>query len=190
LREIDREIAATQKRGEDSGELQNDRRNLVQDALHRISNQIIDTASRHGAAIVFEDLENLSGPNEQMKERQYNRLIEYVRYKEKEKGLSYGDDDFLDVPPAGTSRTCPECGHREEQNRGGRDHPNLSRDEFRCQNCGYEAHADKNAARMIGIRGLWIINGGKDGTGCKTLTQYTKSLSQTRTSQTEAQRLS
>ncbi len=192
LKEIDREIAATQERGENPGELWNDRRNLVQDALHRISNQIIDTASRHGAAIVFEDLENLSGPNNsRMKRRQYNRLIEYVRYKEKEKGLSYGGDDFdLDVHPAGTSQTCPECGHREEQNRGGRDHPNLSRDEFRCQNCGYGAHADKNAARMIGIRGLWIINGGKDGTGCKTLTQYTKSLSQTRTSQTEAQRLS
>lgn len=106
-----------------------------------------------------------------------NRLKEYVRYKSDEEGL-WAD---VEVHPAYTSRTCPKCGCKDEENRP-------SREEFVCQNCGHEAHADLNAGRMIGIRGLWIINGGKDETGCETLTQYTKKLSRSRTNQKEAPR--
>ena len=178
LKAIDAKIDAAQERGENPSGLWTKRRNLVQDALHRISNQIIKTASRHGAAIVFEDLENLSGPNNpRMKRRQYSRLAEYIQYKAEEEGL-WGE---VEVPPSGTSQTCAECGHWSQENRP-------SRSDFTCEECGHEMHADLNAARMIAIRGLWHINGGKDGTGCKTLTQYTRSLSQIRASQTEAPR--
>jgi IS605 OrfB family transposase len=150
------------------------RRGLVQDALHRISNRIIETAAEYGAAIVFEDLENLGG-SKRLKRRQFSRLTEYVRYKAEEKAL-WAD---VEVHPAGTSTTCPKCGHRDYDNRP-------SRDEFKCIGCGYEAHADLNAARMIAIRGLWQINGGKDGTGCQTLTEYTRSLSKNRGKRKEA----
>lgn len=178
LKEIDQRIAATQERGEHPGKLWGKRRNLVQDALHRISNQIIETANRYGAAIVFEDLENLSGPNNpRMKRRQYDRLAEYVRYKAEEEGL-WGE---VEVPASGTSLTCAECGCWDSENRP-------SRSEFDCTECGHDAHADYNAARMIAIRGLWQINGGKDGTGCETLTQYTKKLSRSRANRKAAPR--
>jgi len=178
LTEIDKQIATTQERGEDPGELWSKRRNLVQDSLHRISNRIIETAGRYDAAIAFEDLQNLSGLEDpRMTRRQFSRLMEYVRYKAEEQGL-WAE---VEVHPAGTSTTCPECGVRDNENR-------QSREKFVCVNCQYNTHADLNAARIIGTRALWKINGGKDGTGCKTLTQYVKKLSRNRTSQTEAQR--
>ncbi len=176
LKAVDEEIASTQERGEHPGDLWTKRRNLVQDALHRISNRIIEVADRHDAAIAFEDLENLGG-GKRLKRRQFSRLTEYVRYKAEEKAL-WAD---VEVHPAGTSTTCPECGYRDNENR-------QSREDFVCGTCGHDAHADLNAARMIGIRALWQINGGKDETGCQTLTEYARSLSQTRTSQREVPR--
>ncbi len=185
LKEVDHEIASTQKRGEDPSPLWRKRRNLVQGALHRISNEIVETASRYDAAIAFEDLENLSGlESARMTRRQFSRLMEHVQYKAEEKAL-WAE---VEVPPQGTSTTCPECGHSEQQNRGGRGHPTLDRDDFQCQRCGHEGHSDLNAARVIGIRALWQINGGKAKTGCETLTEYAKHLSQNRTNQTGAQR--
>jgi IS605 OrfB family transposase len=176
LKKIDQEIRSVQERGEHPGGLWDKRRNLVQNALHRISNRIIEVASRYDAAIAFEDLENLSGlESPRMTRRQFSRLMEYVQYKAEEEAL-WAE---VEVPPQGTSTTCPECGHQESDNRP-------SREAFACLDCGYQAHADHNAARVIAIRALWQINGGKDETGCETLTEYTRSLSQTRASQTGA----
>jgi IS605 OrfB family transposase len=180
LKDLDNEIASLQEKGLDPSPLWTKRRNLVKDALHRISNQIVRTASKYDAAIAFEDLENLSGLNDpRMTRRQFRRLAEYVRYKAEEEGL-WAD---VEVPPQATSITCPECGSVDQDNRGGRFHPSLDRDQFQCQQCGFEAHSDLNAARLIAIRALWQINGGKSETGCQTLTEYVKSLSRNRESQ-------
>ena len=51
------------------------------------------------------------------------------------------------VDARNTSRTCPECGHCVRDNR-------VSQAEFRCQACGYTAHADVNAAQNILRAGL------------------------------------
>lgn len=53
----------------------------------------------------------------------------------------------LIVDPCNTSRTCSECGHCEAANR-------LCQATFRCTSCGYEAHADINAAVNILRAGL------------------------------------
>src|SRR5690606_33917908 len=50
------------------------------------------------------------------------------------------------VNPANTSRTCTACGHCHISNR-------VTRDLFRCRQCGHEAHADINAAENIAARG-------------------------------------
>jgi putative transposase len=47
------------------------------------------------------------------------------------------------VPPQATSETCATCGHRDAASR-----PGCGR-VFACTGCGYQAHADANAARNI-----------------------------------------
>lgn len=53
----------------------------------------------------------------------------------------------IGVNPAGTSRTCPRCGHCSGDNRA-------VQAEFRCIQCGHAAHADVNAAINILRAGL------------------------------------
>jgi putative transposase len=50
------------------------------------------------------------------------------------------------VNPAGISRTCAACGHCDTANR-------VTRDRFRCQQCGHAAHADLNAAENVAAMG-------------------------------------
>ena len=55
--------------------------------------------------------------------------------------------ELIAVNPANTSRTCARCGHCAKENR-------VTQAEFRCQQCGHEAHADVNAAINILRAGL------------------------------------
>ncbi|MFG1975926.1 RNA-guided endonuclease InsQ/TnpB family protein, partial [Nonomuraea fuscirosea] len=55
--------------------------------------------------------------------------------------------EVIAVNPVNTSRTCAQCGHCAKENR-------VSQAEFRCQQCGHEAHADVNAAINILRAGL------------------------------------
>lgn len=48
----------------------------------------------------------------------------------------------LPVPAAGTSQTCPRCGHRDPQNRE-------SQAVFHCQRCNFPDHADFSASRIV-----------------------------------------
>ncbi|MBF0205278.1 MAG: transposase [Oligoflexia bacterium] len=50
------------------------------------------------------------------------------------------------VDPQNTSRKCSHCGHIEKGNR-------LTQEKFCCKNCGFELHADYNAAINIFTRG-------------------------------------
>ena len=56
----------------------------------------------------------------------------------------------LYVNPAYTSQTCAKCGHRDKGSR-------LTRDSFVCTACGFKAHADHNAASVIGLKGKDIL---------------------------------
>jgi putative transposase len=58
------------------------------------------------------------------------------------KAEHYGSQLRL-VRPAFTSQTCSACGHRDPQSRLGCGRV------FACTACGYQAHADRNAARSI-----------------------------------------
>lgn len=57
---------------------------------------------------------------------------------------------MIGVDPEHTSDECSECGHVDEANR-------VTRAAFRCLSCGYEAHADVNAARNILRAGLALL---------------------------------
>ena len=49
---------------------------------------------------------------------------------------------LAEVNPRNTSQQCSDCGHVEKENR-------VSQEVFRCKGCGYEEHADINAAKNI-----------------------------------------
>jgi len=51
-----------------------------------------------------------------------------------------------EVNPAYTSQTCSKCGHVDKQSR--------CKSKFCCTSCGFESHADVNAARNIATKGM------------------------------------
>lgn len=64
-------------------------------------------------------------------------LLSFLAYKAEEAGR-----ELITVDPRHTSQTCSRCEHVSKDNR-------LTQAEFRCQACGFQAHADTNAAVNI-----------------------------------------
>jgi IS605 OrfB family transposase len=127
----------------------------AEDYLHRISKEIVQEAiSYNCSTIVFEDLtdirERISGAKA-FHTWAFRRLYEYVEYKAAQFGIR-----ATQVSPAYTSRCCSKCGHDERGNR-------LSQERFRCLECGYEVHADYNAAKNIGLK--YVLSGQKSPSG-------------------------
>ncbi|WP_229114793.1 RNA-guided endonuclease InsQ/TnpB family protein [Halapricum desulfuricans] len=113
--------------------------------LHRIANGIIEEAAENGCTVIaFEELtgirDRLSGASWGHKWA-FERVYEYVEYKAEMYGI-----DVEQVGPKNTSRRCSHCGFTHPDNRDGED--------FECLKCGYENHADYNAAKNIGLRYL------------------------------------
>jgi IS605 OrfB family transposase len=122
--------------------------------LHTMANELIaealDTECSH---IVFEDLthirENIPKATWQHVWA-FRRLYEYVEYKAAEYGVS-----VVQVDPRNTSKRCSTCGCTHDDNRSG--------EAFACQKCGYENHADYNAAKNIGWKYLRRRQNADDG---------------------------
>lgn len=115
---------------------------------HNISTQIVQTALSSAKAIALEDLQGIreraSAYGRQMRwlmgNWAFDQLRQFVVYKAKRVGIPVS---FVD--PAYTSQTCSKCGHCERSNR-----PHQAT--FQCQRCGFEIHADVNAARNLQAR--------------------------------------
>ena len=113
-----------------------------EDYLHRVSKAIVQEARRHDCSeIAFENLENIRkciSNASKFQQWTFNELVRQVTYKAKSEGVIVET-----VNPAYTSKRCSEtdCGFTHDKNRNG--------DEFCCQKCGKELHADYNAARNI-----------------------------------------
>ena len=112
--------------------------------LHRISTELVAEARENECSVIaFEDLTDIrerTGASWGHKWA-FDRLYDYVEYKAEEYGI-----DVEEVTPENTSRRCSHCGFTHPDNRDG--------EEFECQKCGYENHADYNAAKNIGLRYL------------------------------------
>ena len=121
--------------------------------LHRISNELVAEARDNGCSVIaFEDLTDIrerTGASWGHKWA-FDRLYEYVEYKAEEYGIVVEQ-----VDPEDTSRRCSHCGFTHPDNR--------EDEEFECLNCGYENHADYNAAKNIGLRYLRCNQTGGDG---------------------------
>ena len=117
--------------------------------LHTISNELVEEALENECThIVFEQLKGIRErlPHAKAVHKwAFHRLYEYVTYKAKSEGVV-----VKQINPAYTSQRCSKCGFTHEGNR-----PNSNgQDEFGFLKCGYDVHADYNAAKNIGLKYL------------------------------------
>jgi len=112
--------------------------------LHRIANELVQEARENECSVIaFEDLTDIrerTGASWGHKWA-FDRLYQYVHYKAEEYGIA-----VQQVDPENTSRRCSTCGFTHPDNRESKS--------FACRKCGYENHADYNAAKNIGLRYL------------------------------------
>jgi len=122
--------------------------------LHRVANELVVEAVENGCSyIAFErltDIRERMPQARQFHEWAFHRLYSYVSYKSEARGIS-----VRQVNPAYTSQRCSTCGFTVEANR--------DREDFACQSCGYENHADYNAAKNIGLKLLRSQTGTEGG---------------------------
>jgi putative transposase len=78
-----------------------------------------------------------AGLNRSILDAGWGQLARLLAYKAASAGR-----ELVRVPAPGTSQTCADCGHQDQENRVDRDH-------FSCVACGHEDHADANAAVVI-----------------------------------------
>jgi putative transposase len=117
--------------------------------LHTISNELVEEALENDCThIVFEQLKGIRErlPHAKAVHKwAFHRLFEYVTYKAESEGIV-----VKQINPAYTSQRCSKCGFTHEDNRP----HNTGQDEFGCLKCGYDVHADYNAAKNIGLKYL------------------------------------
>ena len=138
-------------------------RNIRQDCAHKFSHAIVESETK---VFVHEDLsvKNMtkrtkpkqdengkyikngaaakSGLNEAILKSMWGMVVVFIRYK----GLRK-EKLTIKIPPHGTSQECSRCGRTHPDNRE-------TQAEFICQNCGFTANADYNAALVIKKRGI------------------------------------
>ncbi|MYF93163.1 MAG: IS200/IS605 family element transposase accessory protein TnpB [Gemmatimonadetes bacterium] len=116
---------------------------------HCISKQLVAKAKDTTGGIALEDLKGIRKRIRFRKPQRvriagwgFDQLRQFIAYKAQQAGVK-----LMLVDPKHTSQMCSQCGHIERANRS-------SQSKFRCKQCGYQAHADYNAARNIRARAL------------------------------------
>lgn len=144
---------ALQKRGTRSAKrhlkrLRRKQARFRRDCDHRLSKEIVQSVEP-GATIVLENLTDIRKRTKIRKKTATSRRIHswsfaqlkgFIAYKAEERGCT-----VVAVDPRQTSQACSCCGHTARNNR-------RSRGRFVCRVCGFELHADLNAARNIAAK--------------------------------------
>ncbi len=140
--------------------------NCRKDYLHKATT----TISKNHALVVIEDLQvrNMSksakgtpeapgrsvkaksGLNKAILDQGWFEFRRQLEYK-----LAWNGGELIAIDPKNTSRTCPNCGHVDAQNR-------QTQAVFRCVACGHQAHADVVGAINILARGHRVAACGED----------------------------
>lgn len=121
-------------------------KNFVKTVNHTISKRIVEKAKRHCAAIALEDLKGIRQATVRKAQRflhnswSFYQLRQFVEYKAALAGIP-----VVLVDPRYTSQTCPACDHIAKGNRP-------TRDDFRCQDCGFAGPSDTISALNISAR--------------------------------------
>ncbi|MFA4972465.1 MAG: transposase [bacterium] len=120
-------------------------RRFMTDINHCISKQI---ANSEYTIFALEDLSKIRVQkrrgtefNRNLNGWSFYQLEQFLRYKSESLGKS-----VVLVDARYTSQKCSKCGHVYKGNRHG--------SQFICRNCGFELHADLNAARNIAHAGI------------------------------------
>jgi IS605 OrfB family transposase len=124
-------------------------RRYMTDVNHCVRKEIVAFAAQSpGAVIVLEDLKGIRKNTKHRKEQRgdfhrwaFAQLERFIRSNAQQAGLSVAL-----VDPRHTSKGCSRCGNVAD---GQRNRPN-----FKCQACGFQLHADLNAARNIAQRAV------------------------------------
>jgi len=118
------------------------------DCDHVLSKQLAQSVPP-GGTLVLENLTDIRQRAHAQRRTQTQRrlhswsfaqLTSFLTYKAEERGLTVAR-----VDPRHTSQTCSCCGHQARNNR-------RSQSRFLCRACGFELHADLNAARNIAAK--------------------------------------
>ncbi len=121
---------------------------FMRDTNHVITKRIIDFAKATGnPTIAIEKLDGIrNAPRRKAQNGEANKwafyqLEQFLQYKAANLGF-----EIIEIDPKYTSQGCSKCGYIEKANRNGH--------RFTCKACGYQLHADLNAARNIKLRGI------------------------------------
>lgn len=140
------------------------------DCDHVLSKQLVETACPGGTLA----LENLTNIRQRMRAKRHTdtkrrmhswsfaQLFSFITYKAEERGLTVAR-----VDPRHTSQACSCCGHTARNNR-------RSQSRFVCRACGFELHADLNAARNIAAK--YRASRGTSSTGAPSSTGVSSPL--------------
>ena len=135
-------------------------KNIRNDFLHKTSTMICKThativleelkiknMSRSAAGTIENPGKNVrakSGLNRSILDQGWGEFKRQLQYK-----ATWNGGKVVFVPPQYTSQQCSQCGHTEKENR-------KIQAKFKCLTCGYETHADFNAALNILAAGLAV----------------------------------
>jgi putative transposase len=122
---------------------------FVKNTNHVVSKSLVRTAVQSRKALALEDLRCLRDRAETVSREMrwllgnwaFLQLRQFIAYKAEAAGVP-----VVLVDPRHSSRTCSVCGHCARENR-------KSQSQFHCQECGFEANADFNAAVNLKARG-------------------------------------
>lgn len=154
------EYRSRQQRGKLlTGERTVARRN--EEVCHRLANRIVAIAKEYRSQVVMEDLKRFKEDKKDslvLKRAPLMRIEQILAYKLQLAGLP----QVRSVPPAYTSRECPKCGYGRGVKGNRVNRPRWP--QFRCEQCGYETHADLNGSHNIARRWLEVVNRPRGGT--------------------------
>lgn len=174
LRHVQRQHERRRQEAQRRGRIVRGRAKRAQadEAVHWTANELVRLAKEHAARVVVEALtmKRRTKPLPKGKKggrwgraarrilgrQQYAKLVQVLTYKLAVTGLP----PPIEVGEAYTSRTCPECGYEDVANRPKVKAPGsdvIDMSAFRCVRCGHEADADRNAARVIAVKGAWLV---------------------------------
>ena len=167
------------------GKTHTTQRNIREDRAHKSSHTLVESKAQ---IFVFEGLpvKNMvkrpkpkknekgayvengaaakSGLNEAILRSMWGSIVRFTKYK----GLRK-EKLTITIPPPGTSQECSRCEHTHPDNRE-------TQAGFICQQCGFTANADYNAALVIKKRGIADLLAGKVAVKTKKSVRFRKDL--------------
>ena len=92
-----------------------------------------------------------AGLNRSILASSWGQTKTYLQYKARRRGKL-----CVDVPPQYSSQECSACGHVHQDNR-------QSQSLFVCLSCGFTDNADRNAGKVLAMRGVRLLLSGNFG---------------------------